>query len=44
MAGVAGCFAVADLASGLFLAMTGSGLGRSNVSKRMKRWDAPESS
>ena len=37
MAGIAGCFAVADLASGLFLAMSGSGLERSHISKRMKR-------
>eukprot|EP00892_Ulva_mutabilis_P008904 jgi/Ulvmu1/6386/UM003_0014.1 len=37
MAAAAGCFAVADLGSGLFLAMSGSGIGRTHISKRMRR-------
>ena len=39
----AGAFVVLDLASGLFLSMTGSGMGRENISPRKKRW-APASS
>jgi len=35
MAIVAGFFAVVDLASGLLLAMSGSGIGRTHLSKRM---------